>query len=98
VKHIIESKFVRLRKNVIERHRRIRTPFFYINLKSIKYRFVTENVNHIFGVTVPDRINLIYERWVYGENKAVLDKKLIVELQKANEGITNNVLYIASMR
>jgi len=98
VKHIIQSKFVRLRKNVIERHRRIRTPFFYINLKSIEYKFVTENVNHFFGVTVPDRINMIYERWIYKESKTVLDKKLIVELQKANKGITDNVLYIASMR
>lgn len=98
---IIESKFIRLKKDHIAEYRRLVTPFFYINLKPREYRHYDYKAPYLdlgfFGVfrapiRTPSGEMVRYHGWKDKKDNRVIDKEIEKQLNLTNEKIEDNIL------
>lgn len=94
---MIERKYIRLRKDAVAEYRRIKTPFFYINLKPKEYTHYDYKSPFLhmcmFGsYLLPRGMTARHHGWKDGKKNHVFNKELEKLLDVANETIEDNVL------
>ena len=95
---MIERKYLRLRKGVVAEYRRIKTPFFYINLKPKEYAYYDYKSPFLnlgmFGglIPLPKGTTFRYCGWKDKKGDHVIDKDVEKLLDIANGKVEDNIL------
>ena len=96
---MIEKKYIKLRKNVVAEYRRLATPFFYINLKTITYthydyRSPFLNMGYFGVIRLPEGQTVRNRGWRDEKGSAILNKDIEKKLDIANEKTDDNIVMI----
>lgn len=88
---MIETKLVRLRKDVVAQYRRIRTPWFCIDLKPKTYKR-KEILVFPFVPFVHSHPDIKAKIWHTNKGERLYSSKLTKALDIANSKVTDNIL------